>query len=94
MFYNCKKLEEFIFSSEDTNYFYINDMQSMFYNCISLTNINLKLIRTDNPINISRLFYNCNKLSTISGDFSNFFISDAREMFYNCNSLKYYENNY
>ena len=90
LFYNCILLEKVSFQ----NYFYTNAMESMFYNCQKLISINLTPIRTDNSINISRLFYNCSQLSSVKGDFHNFYISDTREMFFNCTSFKhYYDNN-
>ena len=92
MFYNCSSLASLNFDDYD---FYTNDMRNMFYNCKSLSNINLYRIKTSNPINVSRLFYNCSNLNYIyvgkngyNYYLDNIKISDTREMFYNCTSLK------
>ena len=87
IFHNCKQL-----SNIDLNHdFYVKDIYNMFYNCESLQSINIDSFKSSASyhINMSYLFYNCLQLNTINGDFSNFFISDTRNMFYNCKSLRY-----
>ena len=37
----------------------------MFYKCSSLTNINLKVFKTENAHSMDEMFYYCNKLSSI-----------------------------
>ena len=83
MFFNCQSLKTIIFDYNIN----VNDMTSMFFNCISLEKINFEKIQTTYSINISYMFYNCSKLTTIISKSSNIKISDMRYMFYNCGSL-------
>ena len=54
MFYNCKKLDSVLF---DSNYIkYANDMKGMFYNCFSLTYLDLSKIQTRNYIDYAFAF--------------------------------------
>ena len=62
----------------------VTDMQSMFYNCRSLTTI--PLFDTSNVTNMLDMFHNCYSLTTIPlFDTSN--VTDMQGMFYNCRSL-------
>ena len=83
MFYNCKKL-----ASIDYYRFDAKEVKYMFYNCNSLKQIDLtKFKGTSFYLNMTGFFYNCYGLEVIHGNFSNFNISDTKEMFYNCISL-------
>ena len=100
LFYNCHNLENInnIFYN-----FYISDTREMFYNCTSFKStyycccshcyntIKFK-INTDylnDKINMSRMFYNCYNLNSISISCSNnkIPINDSNLMFYNCTAL-------
>ena len=87
LFYNCKQLKNIDFNHD----FCVKDINSMFYNCESLLSVDIDSFKSSHlyHINMSYLFYNCLNLNTIKGNFSNFFISDTRNMFYNCKSLRY-----
>ena len=85
-FYNCTNLK----SISIPNPYYPKNMSHTFSNCISLGEMNINKFNKYNShslINMSNLFSNCSTLSRIYGDFSNIYISDAREMFSNCTSL-------
>jgi len=61
----------------------------MFYDCISLINLDFSKFDTQNVINMSYMFYNC--YSLISLDLSKFNtqkVNDMSYMFYQCKSLK------
>ena len=61
----------------------------MFYDCISLINLDFSKFNTQNVINMSYMFYNC--YSLISLDLSKFNtqkVNDMSYMFYQCKSLK------
>ncbi len=60
----------------------------MFYDCSSLTNIDLSNWNTSNVTDMSSMFYNCKSLTNIdlsSWNTSN--VTDMSSMFYNCSSL-------
>ena len=60
----------------------------MFFDCSSLTNINLSNFNTQNITNMCFMFYNCSSLTNI--DLSNFNtqnVTDTSDMFYFCSSL-------
>ena len=86
-FYNCQNLN----SITPPNYhFIINDTREMFYNCTSLTYVSFYHYFAYSSINMSRMFYNCNKLISIyiNNDRNSYFYpSDTSFMFYNCTSL-------
>ena len=64
-------------------------MREMFYNCISLTTIDLKNFYADSHLNLSYMFYNSENIENILLDFStkNIYPNDISFMFYNCHSL-------
>ena len=66
----------------------IKNMADLFYNCSSLTQLDVSGWNTSNVINMYRLFYNCTSLTQL--DVSGWNTSMVRDMdylFYNCNSL-------
>ena len=89
LFYNCQKLEYVSFSS-NIPYLGVKDINNIFYNCKILKEVDLSSWKSSYEfyINMSRLFYNNNKLNKVYVDFKNLYISDTREMFYGCTSLK------
>ena len=63
-------------------------MNSMFYFCNHLTNIDLSNLNTENVNNMSYMFYNCSSLTKI--DLSNFNtekVTDMNYMFYDCRAV-------
>ena len=61
-------------------------MDSMFYECLSLINLDLSSFNTTNVTNVFKMFYNCSKLSTTINIMSNT-ITDYTEIFTNAASL-------
>ena len=64
-------------------------MNVMFYNCNSLTNLDLSNFNTQNVTNMSRMFGSCKSLTNL--DLSNFNTQNVINMnylFYRCNSLR------
>ena len=64
------------------------DMQNMFYNCSSLTSIDVSNFNTENVTNMASMFVNCSSLASL--DVSNFNtskVTDMKFMFYNCSGL-------
>ena len=86
MFYNCQKLQSFSFNGSKTNY-EIKDVTKMFYNCLSLISVSFQNSYLTNNINMSYMFYNCQKINEIKFAYP-MKVNDMRKMFYNCFSLK------
>ena len=66
----------------------VTRMDSMFYECHYLTNLNLSSFNTSNVTNMSWMFYNCNNLTSL--DLSNFNtsnVTDMSDMFAGCSRL-------
>ena len=65
LFYNCYNL---IKVGATANFFYISSAVQMFYNCTSLTTIDLVNMVTKNNefIDLTKMFYNCHNLLTIN----------------------------
>ena len=64
-------------------------MSYMFYECSSLTNINLSNFNTQNVTDMSNMFSGCKLLTKI--DLSNFNtqnVTNMSDMFWGCESLK------
>ena len=89
LFYNCQQLEYISFDS-NIPYLGVKDIDNMLYNCKRIKEIDFRSWYSSSEfyLNMSRLFYNYDKLIKVLGDFKNLYISDAREMFYGCISLK------
>ena len=101
MFYNCKNIKTIIFdniynrmpdisASLRNVYYYPVDLSYAFYNCISLTNLQLFYFRTHYTQEIKYMFFNCNKLEAISFTdcyFANTLITNMKGIFQNCESL-------
>ena len=67
----------------------ITNMNSMFCQCSSLTNLDLSKLKTDQVTNMGFMFFNCNKLINIKfhDKFITSNVTDMRSMFNNCTSL-------
>ena len=66
----------------------VTNMSSMFYNCKSLTSLDLSNFDTSQVTNMSYMFYTCKSLTSL--DLSNFDtsqVTDMKSMFYICKSL-------
>ena len=96
LFYNCEKLEAI---KGDFNNFFISDTRNMFFNCKSLRYkdnnnevINI-YINTNDKINMSKMFYNCESIKNVNilpsniNNYNYIFPNDLNSMFYNCYSL-------
>ena len=66
----------------------INDMDSLFYGCNSLTYINFTNFDTKSVTNMSSMFCGCYSLVTLNlSSFNTQKVTDMSRAFYNCNSL-------
>ena len=87
MFSYNESLQNIIFGdSWDTSR--VRNMSSMFYDCRSLTNLDISSFDTSQVTDMNGMFYNCSSLTNI--DLSNFDtsqVTDMNGMFYNCSSL-------
>ena len=66
----------------------LNSCNFMFFDCVSLSSIDLSNFNTQNVTNMESMFYNCNSLSSL--DLSNFNTQNVTNMVYmfsDCNSL-------
>ena len=65
-------------------------MNLHYYNCISLTSINVSTFNTSNVLDMSEMFYDCNSLKII--DISNFDMIECdffNDMFFNIDNISY-----
>lgn len=86
-FMECEKLEA-IDGIENLNTSKVTDMWNMFYNCKSLTSLDLKTFDTHNVFGMSYMFSGCNNLTNLS--VSNFDMHSVRYMtgmFSSCKGL-------
>lgn len=86
-FMECEKLEA-IDGIENLNTSMVTDMWHMFYNCKSLTSLDLKTFDTHNVFSMSYMFSGCNNLTYLnvsSFDTSN--VNDMMWMFSGCWNL-------
>ena len=64
-------------------------MSSMFYDCYSLTNLNLSNFNTQNVTKMLRMFRNCSSLTKLNlSNFNTQNVTDMNDMFTNCYKLK------
>ena len=83
-FMECEKLEA-IDGIENLNTSKVTDMWNMFYNCKSLTSLDLKTFDTHNVLSMSYMFFGCNNLTYLnvsSFDTSN--VGNMNWMFAGC----------
>jgi surface protein len=60
----------------------------MFYNCSSLTNLDLSGFKTDNVTSMGCMFYNCSSLTSLDlSGFKTDSVTNMSCMFYGCSSL-------
>ena len=85
MFYECFFLTSLISNFITNN---VIDMNSMFYNCSSLTDINLLNFDTKNVIDMSWMFSGCSSLKHLNlSNFNTENVTNMNSMFYNCSNL-------
>ena len=88
-FVNLTKLKT-ITGLEYLNTEKVTNMSYMFYNCSSLTSLDVTYFNTANVTGMNNMFYSCSALTTIYA--SDNFVTDKVEysynMFYDCTSLK------
>ena len=84
--YTGQDLTEEINNLDTSN---ITNMKEMFYNCSSLSNLDLTGFDTNNVTTMASMFYNCSKLTSL--DLSNFNTNNVigiSAMFQQCSSLE------
>ena len=88
MFYNCRNLKDLKFG-ESFNTTKVTNMGDMFFNCSSLTELNLKNFNTENVTDMVYMFLNCSNLENLNlNNFNTEKVTDMEGMFYECSSLK------
>lgn len=67
----------------------VTDMNNMFYNCSSLSSINLNNFDTSNVTDMRMMFDGCSNLKTVNlQSFNTEKVTDMLQMFYRCESLE------
>ena len=67
---------------------YITNTNYLFYNCSSLTNLDLSNFNTQNVTKIQCMFYGCSSLTNLnSSNFNTQNVTNMNGMFYGCSSL-------
>ena len=73
---------------ENLNTESVTDMSSMFYNCKSLSSLNLSKFNTAKVENMAFMFYNCESLSSLNlSNFNTAKVTDMNSMFAGCSNL-------
>ena len=92
MFYNCEKLKQIPFSN-DTNYYYLQNISSMYYGCSALTNISFDGDEDymSDLTNVESCFNGCSSLQTLDlsywkGSTPN--LTSLYNLFNGCSSLE------
>ncbi len=86
-FEDLKKLET-ITGLEYLNTEKVTDMYSMFYNCSSLTSLDVTHFNTANVTDMNRMFSNCSSLTSLNlTKFNTAEVTDMRQMFNECSTL-------
>ena len=66
----------------------VTDMSEMFYNCSSLTSLDLSSCNTEKVTNMNNMFYGCMSLKSLNlGNFNTTNVTDMHAMFRFCSSL-------
>lgn len=74
---------------ENINTSNVTDMDWMFANCYSLTNLDVSNFKTDKVTNMAGMFGNCKSLAQLDvSKFDTSEVTDMSNMFYNCYNLK------
>ena len=91
LFAHCKNLQTIIFP-DNINITTIQNMNSMFYNCINLKSLDLSSFRTTSLGNINSLFSGCNSLTFLdlsNWDFKN--VQFSKNIFNSLTFLKHFK---
>ena len=87
-FYDCSNLKS-IKGIENLNTAKVTDMRYMFYNCSSLTKLNLSTFNTINVKDMNGMFTNCISLIDLElNSFNTSNVTDMKEMFSGCWGLE------
>ena len=87
LFYGMSKLKS-IQGLEYLNTSKVQSSSCMFYNCSSLTNLDVSGFKTDNVSDMSWMFYGCSNLTNLDvSGFKTDNVTDMNWMFYGCSSL-------
>ena len=87
IFYNLKNLIQINFNN-NFNTSKVIDMSKMFYNCSSLTSLDLSSFNTSKVTNMSQVFYNCSSLISLNlSSFNTSNVTNMYWMFRSCESL-------
>lgn len=87
-FFGCKNLKEIhgLANWKTTNVEYMNHA---FYDCSSLTGLDIGGLNTDNVTNMQYMFYNCTSLTSINTlGFNTSKVTNMNSMFFGCSSLE------
>jgi surface protein len=86
-FRGCLNLKE-IKGISNLNTEYVTNMSFMFYECSSLTNLDVSGFKTDNVTNMSFMFYECSSLTNLDvSGFKTDNVTSMSRMFDGCSSL-------
>ena len=89
LYKDCSALTSITFG-DNFNTSNITDMSSIFYNCSSLTDLNISNFNTSNVTNMSNMFYYCSKLEYLNlNNFDTSNVENMSGMFYGCSLLSY-----
>ena len=73
---------------ENLNTTNVTDMTHMFYNCASISSLNLSGINTGNVTNMGQMFYGCSGLTNLNiSNFDTGSVTNMSEMFCNCSNI-------
>ena len=87
MFEDFKNLVQINFNN-NFNTSKVTNMWRMFFNCTSLTNLDLSSFNTSKVTNMGSMFFNCTSLTNLDlSSFNTSKITDMSQMFYICSSL-------
>ena len=87
MFKDFKNLVQINFNN-NFNTSKVTNMWRMFFNCTSLTNLDLSSFNTSKVTNMGSMFFNCTSLTNLDlSSFNTSKITDMSQMFYICSSL-------
>ena len=87
MFREFKNLVQINFNN-NFNTSKVTNMWRMFFNCTSLTNLDLSNFNTSNVTNMSDMFYKCSSLTTLDlSSFNTSNVTNMWQMFASCSSL-------
>lgn len=93
LFMGCQKVPSIIFEDNEDNHYYtstrrLTSMSRMFYDCSSLTSIDLSKFDTSNVTDMSAMFHGCNLLTNLNlSNWNTSNVTGMGSMFSECSSL-------